>query len=112
MSLEGIDEIELSEQKKIYVNNATFGLFEALLNEVKGEMQVGKLKIKLGTALKNSDFEQFVSGFNLWVSACLEKGVMEKTLSSNSASKVIFNSNYSEIQAWGEGLKVLKGMDL
>jgi len=110
MSLLNIDEIELAVAEKIRVNKSTYNMFESLLNELWGEQQINKTKIKLGTAHRVSSPEDFVCKFNNWVTECMKKKVMVKTLSSNSASKVTFNEKYSNIESWAEGLKVLKEM--
>ena len=108
MSLSSIDQIELAEKEKIYVNTESYSLFESILNEAMGEIVVSDIKVKLGSSIKQNDPEKFISKFNQWVTACLKKGVMVKTLSSNSACKVVFNEKYNNIEAWAEGLKVLK----
>ena len=108
MSLSNIDEIELAQEEKIYVNQHSYSLFENILNEAMGEIVTSNVRVKLGTSFRQGYPEEFVSKFNQWVSLCLKKGVMVKTLSSNSASKVIFNEQYNNIEAWAEGLKVLK----
>tara|TARA_Y100000114_G_scaffold44380_2_gene39961 strand:- start:1274 stop:1612 length:339 start_codon:yes stop_codon:yes gene_type:complete len=108
MSLSNIDEIVLAQDEKIYVNKQSYSLFENILNEAMGEVVTSDVKVKLGTSFRQGYPEKFVSKFNQWVSLCLKKGVMVKTLSSNSASKVIFNEKYNNIEAWAEGLKVLK----
>lgn len=108
MSLSNIDQIELAQDEKIYVNTQSYSLFENILNEAMGEVVVSGMKVKLGTSFRQGSPEEFVSKFNQWVSLCLKKGVMSKTLSSNSASKVVFNQKYNNIEAWAEGLKVLK----
>ena len=108
MSLSNIDEIELAEKEKIYVNTETYSLFESILNEAMGETVVSGLKIKLGSSFRQGNPEEFVAKFNNWVSLCLKKKVMTKTLSSNSACRVVFNEKFNNIEAWAEGLKVLK----
>lgn len=108
MSLSNVDEIELAKKEKVYINNESYSLFESILNEAMGSAVVASVKVNLGSSFRQSNEEEFVSKFNQWVTACLKKGVMVKTLSSNSASKVVFNQKYNNIEAWAEGLKVLK----
>ena len=112
MALSNIGEIELAQNEKIHVNKESYSLFESLLNEAMGELVVSGLKIKLGTSLRQGSPEDFVSKFNQWVTLCLKKGVMNKTLSTNSDKRVKFNPDYNNVQAWGAGLSVLKEMDL
>ena len=108
MSLSNVDDIELAEKEKIYVNTETYSLFESILNEAMGDTVISGMKVKLGSAFRQGDPEKFVAKFNQWVSLCLKKKVMTKTLSSNSASRVVFNEKLNNIEAWAEGLKVLK----
>ena len=112
MSLSNVDEIELAKEEKIYINNQSYDLFESLLNEVMGEIIVSDVKVGLGSSYRLADPEGFIAKFNQWVTLSLKKGVMTKTLSSNSASKVTFNENYNSVTAWAEGLKVLKELGI
>ena len=108
MSLSNIEEIELAQKEKININTESYSLFEHILNEAMGEVIVSGFKVKLGTAFRQGHPQEFVSKFNQWVSLCIKRKVMVKTLSSNSASKVTFNEKLNNIEAWAEGLKVLK----
>lgn len=110
MSLVNIDEIELAQEETIHINKQSYSLFESILNEAMGEAVVSGVKLKLGSAFRQADPEGFVAKFNMWVTACLKKGVMVKTLSTNSARKVTFNEKYSNMEAVMEGLKVLKDL--
>ena len=108
MSLPNVDEIEIAKKEKVYINKESYSLFESILNEAMGDSFIGSVKVKLGTSFRQGSPEEFESKFNQWVSECLKKGVMVKTLSSNSASRVVFNEKYNNIEAWAEGLKVAK----
>ena len=77
---EGIE----SERSVTYINSRTLPMFKEMLNKCGSETKVGVNSFKYGDAIFKLDREGYFSLFNRWVTACIEKGIMERNTSDNS----------------------------
>lgn len=102
---------EIDESKIVcHINSRTKPLFRSMLNQLGNNIKVGKGLYKYGDTLYKLDKKYFDSLFNIWVSKCLEKKLMKKTLSSNSSKKLEWSSELSEVERAFKGMEVLKEM--
>ena len=96
------------ETPVVHVNIKTYSLFEEMLNEVGKPIKIGNQQLGYGESIRKINFELFVSLFNQWVSLCLEKKVMRKTLSTNSEKQTEWSQEMGEVQRALKGLEVLR----
>ena len=91
-----------------HVNSRTKPLFKEMLNQVCSPIKVGINELKYGDALFKLDENQFQSLFNRWVSKCIEKNIMKKTLSSDCTKQLEWSQELSEVERAFKGMEVLK----
>lgn len=107
------EEILQDQQQEltvVHVNGRTRPLFREMLNQVGDSVKVGTSCLKYGDAIFKVDPSQFDSLFNIWVSKCIEKGYMRKTLSSNSTKQLEWAQELSDVERALFGIEVLKEM--
>lgn len=109
MSIEILIDQE-QEQAVCHINGRTRPLFKEMLNQVGCPIKVGINELKYGDALFKLDENQFQSLFNRWVSKCIEKNIMKKTLSSNCTKQLEWSQELSEVERAFKGMEVLKEM--
>ena len=101
---------EETENKKVvcHVNARTRPLFKEMLNKIGSDIAIGKSNLKYGDAIHKLDIEEFNSLFNRWVTACVEKNIMRKTLSSDCTKKLEWAQELSEVERAFLSLEVAK----
>lgn len=97
-----------SERVVCHINARTRPMFREMLNKLGSEVLVGKNKLKYGDAIYRLDIEEFNSLFNKWVTACVEKGIMRKTLSTDCTKHLEWSQELSEVERAFQGMEVLK----
>tara|TARA_Y100001973_G_C5161178_1_gene313613 strand:- start:290 stop:646 length:357 start_codon:yes stop_codon:yes gene_type:complete len=103
------DLITTEEETPVsHVNIKTYSLFEEMLNEVGKPIKIGDKQLGYGESIRKINFELFISLFNQWVSLCLEKGIMKKTLSSNAEKQTEWSQEMGEVQRALKGLETLR----
>lgn len=105
------EEILQDQENEIvvcHVNARTRPLFKEMLNKVGSDVKVGSSVLKYGDAIFKIDINEFESLFNRWVSKCIEKNIMRKTLSSNCTKQLEWAQELSEVERALEGLEVVK----
>ena len=107
MSEEIYEEIE-SENKVCHINARTRPLFKEILNKVGSDVKIGSSNLKYGDAIYKVDPQEFESLFNRWVSKCIEKGVMRKTLSTDCTKQLEWAQELSDVERALEGLEAAK----
>ena len=98
------------ENKTVFchVNERTKPLFKEMLNKIGDEVKIGKSSLKFGDAIYKLDEEEFISLFNRWVTACVEKNIMRKTLSSDYTKKLEWSKELSDVERAWLSMEVLK----
>lgn len=96
------------EQQVCHIDARTRPLFKNMLNKIGNDVKVGKSVLKYGDALFKVDPDEFESLFNRWVSKCVEKNIMKKTLSTNCTKHLEWSQELSEVERAFEGMEVLK----
>ena len=91
-----------------HVNARTRPLFKEMLNKVGSDVKVGASVLKYGDAIFKLDPSEFESLFNRWVSKCIKKNLMRKTLSSDCTKQLEWSQELSEVERALEGLEVAK----
>jgi len=99
-----------SEQVVCHINVRTKPLFKEMLNKIGSDIKIGKSILSYGDAIYKLDVEEFDCLFNRWVTACVEKGCMRKTLSSDCTKKLEWAQELSEVERAFQGMEVLKEM--
>lgn len=100
---------ELDEQQVVcYVNARTIPMFKEMLNSVGSKIRVGSNELKYGDAIHQIDNEEFISLFNRWVTACVEKEIMEKTSSDSCTKYLKWSQELSDVERAYRSLEVLK----
>ena len=107
MSEEIYKEQEL-ENKVCHINARTRPLFREILNKIGSDVKIGKSNLKYGDAIYKLDQEEFASLFNRWVSKCVEKNIMRKTLSSDCTKQLEWAQELSDVERALEGLEVAR----
>ena len=107
---EDILEEQENERTVCHINARTKPLFKEILNKVGRNIKIGSSKLKYGDAIDKLDPHEFEALFNRWVSKCVEKGVMRKTLSTDSSKKLEWAQELSDVERALEGLEVAKDM--
>lgn len=102
--LHGIEE----EQTVCHINARTRLMFRDMLNSLGSEVVVGKSKLKYGDAVYKIDMAEFDCLFNRWVTACCEKNIMTKTLSTDCTKKLQWSDELSDVERAWKGMEVLK----
>ena len=98
----------VERQPVVHVNKRTKPLFEKMLNSVGKNIKVGKTQLGYGTALHVLDEEQFNCFFDIWISKCLEKNIMRKTLSRDSDKVVEWSNELDDVEKAHHGLEALR----
>lgn len=99
-----------SEKVVCHINARTRPMFKEMLNRLGNEIKVGKSNLKYGDAIYRLDMEEFDCLFNRWVTACVGKGIMKKTLSTNCTKHLEWSQELSEVERAFQGMEVLKEM--
>lgn len=107
MSEEIYEEIE-SKNKVCHINARTRPLFKEMLNKIGSDVKIGKSNLKYGDAIYKLDQEEFISLFNRWVTKCVEKNIMRKTLSSDCTKQLEWAQELSDVERALEGLEVAR----
>lgn len=97
-----------SERVVCHINARTRPMFKEMLNRIGSEVKVGRSNLKYGDAIYKLDMEEFDSLFNRWVTACVEKGIMKKTLSTDCTKHLEWSQELSEVERAFLGLEVAK----
>ena len=105
---EEIYKEEHEVRKPCHINARTRPLFREILNKIGGSTKIGSNNLKYGDAIYKLDQEEFNSLFNRWVSKCVEKGIMKKTLSSNCTKHLEWSQELSDVEKALEGLEVAR----
>lgn len=109
MSEEVLQDKE-NEIQVCHVNARTRPLFKDMLNQIGKPVAVGLNTLKYGDAIYKLDKNQFESLFNQWVSKCIEKNIMRKTLSSDCTKQLEWSQELSDVEKAFQGMEILKGM--
>ena len=105
------DYNDIEEEKKVcHINARTRPMFKEMLNALGSKVTVGKSELKYGDAIYKLDISEFDSLFNKWVTACCEKNIMKKTLSSNCTKKLQWSDELSDVERAWKSMEVLKGI--
>ena len=99
---------DIERQPVVHVNKRTKPLFEKMLNSIGKNIKVGKTQLGYGTALHVLDEEQFNCYFDIWISKCLEKNIMRKTLSRDSDKVVEWSNELDDVEKAHHGLEALR----
>lgn len=99
-----------SERVVCHINARTRPMFKEMLNKLGSEVKVGKSNLKYGDAIYKLDMEEFDSLFNRWVTACCERNIMIKTLSTDCTKHLEWSQELSEVERAFQGMEVLKEM--
>lgn len=91
-----------------HINARTRPMFKEMLNTLSNEVIIGKSKLKYGDAVYKLDIKEFDSLFNRWVTACCEKNIMIKTLSTDCTKKLQWSDELSDVERAFKGMEVLK----
>ena len=97
-----------NKQVVCHVDARTRPMFKDMLNTLSDDILVGKTKLKYGDAIYKLDIEEFNSLFNRWVTACCEKNIMIKTLSTDCTKKLEWNRGFSDVERAWKSMEVLK----
>jgi len=100
--------VQEEETQVLHVNTKTHSLFEEMLNEVGQPIKIGNQQLGYGESIRKINYELFISLFNQWISACLEKGIMSKTLSTNHEKQTEWAQEIGEVQRALKGMEVLR----
>lgn len=95
-------------QEVVHINARTIPMFKEMLNSIESEIKVGKSRLKYGDAIYKLDIEEFNALFNRWVTACCDKNIMRKTLSTDSEKYLRWSQELSDVERAYKSLEVLK----
>lgn len=103
-----IYEEQEQEQVTVHIDTRTRPMFKEMLNSIGSEIKVGKNRLKYGDAVYQLDIEEFNSLFNRWVTACCDKNIMRKTLSTDSEKYLKWSEELSDVERAFKGMEILK----
>ena len=97
-----------SERNVCHINARTRPLFKEMLNKINSDVKIGTSSLKYGDALYKLDPDEFQSLFNRWVTKCVEKNIMRKTLSTDCTKQLEWAQELSDVERALEGLEVVR----
>tara|TARA_S200002703_G_scaffold48346_1_gene41762 strand:+ start:2604 stop:2951 length:348 start_codon:yes stop_codon:yes gene_type:complete len=100
--------LQEEQNKVLHVNVKSYSLFEEMLNEIGKPIKFGKQSLGYGESIRKINHDMFISLFNRWVSCCLEKGIMRKTLSTDYEKQTEWAQEIGEVQRALKGLEALR----
>ena len=101
-------EEKTQELKTCHINARTRPMFKEMLNTLGNVVVVGNSRLQYGDAIYKLDISEFDSLFNRWITACSEKNIMRKTLSSNCTKKLEWSKELSDVERAFKSMEVLK----
>ena len=106
--IEEIYEEQESKNNVCHINARTRPLFKEMLNKIGSSVKIGAASLKYGDAIYKLDQVEFESLFNKWVTKCVDKGIMRKTLSTDCTKQLEWAQELSDVERALEGLEVAK----
>tara|TARA_Y100001937_G_scaffold38865_2_gene55294 strand:- start:3930 stop:4262 length:333 start_codon:yes stop_codon:yes gene_type:complete len=107
---EDILQDEENEKTVCHINERTRPLFKEMLNKLGDKIQIGKTTLGYGDAIYKVEPEEFESLFNRWVTGCVGKDIMRKTLSTDCTKKIEWSQELSEVERVFLSMEVIKEM--
>tara|TARA_A100001201_G_C4090193_1_gene201797 strand:+ start:1301 stop:1597 length:297 start_codon:yes stop_codon:yes gene_type:complete len=93
-----------------YINAQTRRMFKDMLNQVGKDLVFGDHRVKYGDALRIVNGKSFESLFNIWVTKCQDKGLMEIDNTNSSEKYLKWSDKYSSVEKAVKGMEILKGI--
>jgi len=91
-----------------YINAQTRIMFKEMLNQIGKDLKLGDKRVEYGDALRIINNKSFESLFNIWVSECQSRGLMEIDNKNSSEKYLKWSDEYSPVEKAVKGMKVLK----
>ncbi len=91
-----------------HVNARTKPLFKEMLNRLGSDIKIANTTLKYGDAILKIEPEEFESLFNRWVTKCVHKNIMRKTLSTDYLKKLEWSQELSDVERAFLSMEVLK----